>query len=81
MKMALETGDQALLPGHSAPVSGVSFGFSAALQPFLKPVQDFVLNPSHSVRAKLYPLGEMTCLFQPRDVLRRVEDQLLELAF
>jgi len=67
-------------PGRPAPFRERRLGCFAAVQPTLKPIQHLGLNPSHSVRAKLYPLGEFTGLFQPRDVLRRVEDQLLELA-
>ena len=66
-------------PAALAPYSGVSVGFFADSQPLLKPVQNFFLNPSHSVRAKLHPQGELTGLFQSGDVLWRVQNQLLEL--
>lgn len=46
---------------------------------YLKPLQHFGLNPSDPVLAQLYPLGELACRFQARDVLGRVQDQLLHL--
>ena len=67
-------------PGHPAPAWGVSLGRFSAFQPFLEPAQHFVLNPPHPVRAKLYPLGELTGSFQAGDVLWRVQNQLLQLA-
>lgn len=48
--------------------------FFATVQLGGKPVPDFGLNPSHSVRVELYPLGELPGLFQTRDVLRRMQD-------
>ena len=45
----------------------------------LQPVQHFVLNPSHPVWAKLDPLGELPGPLQVRDVLWRVQNQLLQL--
>ncbi len=54
--------------------------FFAAVQPLPEPIQHFLLNPPHSVRADLDPLRELAGLFQPCDVLRGVQDHLLELA-
>ncbi len=45
----------------------------------LQPVQHFVLNPSDPVATKLYPLGELAGGLQARNVLRRVQDELLYL--
>ena len=63
-------GDRAVHARSPAPVSGVSVGHFSTIQPRLKPVQHLAFNPSHPVGAKLYPLGEMTSLFQTCDVLR-----------
>jgi hypothetical protein len=45
----------------------------------LKPIQHFVLNPSDPARTELYPLGESPGQFKARNVLGRVQDQLLQL--
>ncbi len=68
-------------PGHLSSFSGVSVGRVSADDAFLEPVQHFVLNPSHPVGAKPYPLRELAGRFQPRDMLWRVENQLLHLPF
>ena len=60
------------VPGRPAPFRERRLGSFAAFQPLPKPVQHLVLNPSHSVRAELYPLGEFAGLFQPCDVLGRI---------
>ena len=57
-------------PAILSPSLESQLGRLADFQSFLKPVQNFTFNPSHSVRAKLYPLWEFACLFQPCDVLR-----------
>ena len=62
------------------PVTGASFGSNSAFQPRLEPVQHFALNPSDAVWAQLYPFGELACLLQPRDMLRRIQNKLLDLA-
>lgn len=62
-----------------APSEGVSARRFAAIQPFLEPIQDFGLNPPHPGGAKVYPLGELPGLLQSCDVLRRIQDKLLEL--
>jgi len=53
-----------------APSEGVSARRFAAIQPFLEPVEHFSLNPPHSARTKVYPLGELPGLLQSCDVLR-----------
>ena len=68
-------------PGHLGSFSGVSVRFISTGDSLLKPIQHFILNPSHSVGAKLYPLGELAGCFQPCDVLWRVQDELLQLPF
>ncbi len=70
------------MTGFATPViqllrSGVSVRSFATVQPFLQPIQHLALDPSHSVLTERYPLGELTGLFQPCDVLRRVQNQLL----
>jgi hypothetical protein len=45
----------------------------------LEPVQHFILNPSDPARTELYPLGESAGQFKARNVLGRVQDQLLQL--
>jgi hypothetical protein len=67
-------------PGHPCSFAGVSSGAFAANDPLLQPVQHFGLNPSDAVGPEVDPLGECSGLFQPRDMLGRVQDQLLELA-
>ena len=67
-------------PGHPCSLSGVSVRVFSAVQPLLEPIQHFGLNPSHSVRADLYPLREHPGLLQSGHVLWRVQDHLLELA-
>lgn len=66
-------------PGHQLLFRSADRFFSA-VQSQLEPVQYFTLNPSHSIGAELYPYREFPGRLQPRDVLRRVENQLLELA-
>lgn len=61
------------LPVH-APTWGV-LGYVSAVQPILKPVQDFVLNPANPVRAQDYPSREFPCLFKAGNVLWRIQDQ------
>ena len=61
--------------------SGVSVRFISTGNPLLEPVQHFILNPSHPIGAKLYPLGELAGCLQPCDVLWRVQDKLLQLPF
>ena len=61
--------------------SGVSVRFISTGYALLKPVQNFLFNPSHSVGAKLYPLGELAGRFQPCNVLWRVKNKLLQLPF
>ena len=55
-------------------------GRFSAIQPFLKPVQHFFLYPSHSVGAQNDPSWEFSGLLQTCNVLRRVQNQLLQLA-
>ncbi len=61
--------------------SGVSARFISTGYSLLEPVQNLVLNPSHPVGAKLYPLGELAGRFQPCNVLWRIKNQLLQLPF
>jgi len=61
--------------------SGVSVRYFATIQSLLEPIQHFGLNPSHPVRAELYPLRERPGHFQSGHVLWRVQNHLLELAF
>ena len=68
-------------PGHPSSFSGVSVRFISTGYSLLEPVKNFVLNPSHSVGAKLDPLGELAGRFQPCNVLWRVKNQLLQLPF
>jgi hypothetical protein len=72
--------DRAVHARPPAPLTGVPDRSVSGLQALLKPIQHFVLNPSHPARAKLYPLWELAGLLQARDVLRRIQDQLLDLA-
>ena len=64
----------------SCSFSGASFGFFAAVQPLLKPAQYFLFNPSHSVDAQAYPLGEFPGFLQSCNVLRWIQNQLFQLA-
>jgi hypothetical protein len=66
-------------PGHPAPFQECRLGL-AACDPLLQPVQHFALNPADPVGAEGYPLGECPGFLQSRHVLRRVQDQLFELA-
>lgn len=55
--------------GCFAPFRESQLGIFAAIQPLLEPFQYFFFNPSHSVRAELYPFREFPRLFQSCDVL------------
>lgn len=71
-------------PGRAHPAarllnSGVSVRRFSAVDPLAEPVEHLGLNPTHSAWADLYPPRERPGLFQSGDVLRRVQDQLLEL--
>ena len=68
-------------PGHPSSFSGVSVRFISTGYSLQEPVQHFILNPSHSVGAKLYPLGELAGRFQPCNMLWRVKNKLLQLPF
>lgn len=61
------------------PSSGAVKGLISAFDPLLKPIQYLLLNPSHPALAELYPLGERPCRLKSGDVLRGVENKLLEL--
>jgi hypothetical protein len=49
------------------------------LYPLLKPFQNFSLDPAYPAGADLDPLGELSGRFKASNVLRGVEDKLLEL--
>lgn len=51
----------------------------SAIQSCLKPIQYLRLDPPHSVGAKHHPFWELAGLLQSRDVLRRVQNELLHL--
>lgn len=68
------------LPGHPAPAWEASLGHISAVQPFLKPNQYFIFHPSNPIGPKSNPFREFSGLFQACDVLRRVQNQLLQLA-
>jgi hypothetical protein len=76
-----EDGLEAVLPLRS--LGGVREHFSRIKTP-LEPIQyfnfnfNFNLNPSDPARSELYPLGEFPSQFKSRNVLRRVQNQLLD---
>ncbi len=61
------------------PSSGAVKGLISAFDPLVKPVQYLLLNPSHPALAELYPLRERPCRLKSGDMLRGVENKLLEL--
>jgi hypothetical protein len=52
-----------------APSTGESARRFAAIQPCLEPVMHLSLNPTHSARAKVHPLGELAGPLQSCNVL------------
>src|SRR5690606_11416385 len=68
-------------PIRPAPCQECRSGLISTSDPLPKPIHHLLLNPSHSACAQLYPLGELAGFLQPCDVLRRVEDELLQLPF
>jgi len=75
-----EMGGPAGQPDHPLLFRSAELALSI-LDPFLEPVQHFFLNPSHPVGTKLYPLGEFAGRLETCDVLRRIENHLLQLPF
>lgn len=67
--------------GKFEAIDQVVILWSASLETFLQPVQNFLLDPTYSVWTKLDTLRKLVCLLQPRDVLRRIKNKLFELAF
>jgi hypothetical protein len=45
----------------------------------LEPIQHLILNPSHPAWTEFNPLGESPGQFKARNVLGRVQNQLLQL--
>ncbi len=76
MNLHWEDGLEAVLPLRSL---GSVREFVSGINTSLQPVQYLSLNPSDPARTELYPLGELPGQFQTRNVLWRVENQLLEL--
>ena len=52
----------------------VTHDWIASGDPLVNPLADFLITPRDTAKAKLYPLGELTGLFEPRDVLETVGD-------
>lgn len=71
--------EPALPPVLLALTKGESDVLITRVNTVLQPVQHFFLNPSDPVAAKLYPLGELAGGLQARDVLGRVQNELLYL--
>jgi hypothetical protein len=57
----------------------VSVRVFSAVDAFLKPIKHFTFNPSHPVGAKLYPFRELAGRLETRNVLGRIQNQLLQL--
>lgn len=64
-----------------APLGGVSSGLISTVDALPEPIQHLALNPADPVGAKPYPPGELARRLQACDVLRRVQDQILDLPF
>jgi hypothetical protein len=67
--------------GHPAPKSGVSVWYVSTIDALPEPIQNFILNPSHPVGAKLYPFRELAGCLQTRDMLWRIKHCLPQLPF
>ena len=50
-------------------------------QLLFEPIEHFAFKPSDPVRAELYSLWKLPGFLQSCDVLRRVQDKLLQLTF
>lgn len=61
------------------PSLGGVRGILSALDTLVKPVQDFLLNPTHPALAEFDPFGESPGRFKTGHMLRAVENQFLEL--
>src|SRR5580704_10495562 len=61
------------------PSLGGVRGILSALYALVKPVQDFLLDPTHPALAEFDPFGEFPGRFKASHMLRTVENQLLEL--
>ena len=66
-------------PRPITPSSGVLCDLISARDALLKPVQDFLLDPTHPALAELYPFRESSCRFKAGNMLRGVENKLLKL--
>ena len=42
----------------------------ASIKPLFEPIQDFLLNPTNTVCAELYPFGKFSSFLEASDVLR-----------
>jgi hypothetical protein len=51
----------------------------SALDALLQPVQHFLLDPPNPALAELYPLWERSCRLKTGNMLRGIQNKLLEL--
>ncbi len=66
-------------PRPITPSSGALCDLISARDALLKPIQHFLLDPTHPALTELYPFRECSSRLQAGNMLRGVENKLLKL--